>query len=124
MFTHFEESINVPNSWDEIRDKGLQFVVKLYRLRSVSEGNSHSINTSKNPWDIDNSNKCASTTSTVYVFFFVLYEGHIIIVYYLNITLYIINLILYYSFEINYIKQHHCASSCNFIKLKSVKILF
>lgn len=38
--THFEESINVPHSWDEIRNKWLQFVVKLYCLWSISERNS------------------------------------------------------------------------------------
>ncbi len=49
---HFEECINVPHSWDEIRDKGLQFVVKLYRLWSIPKIHTHVINTSKNPWDI------------------------------------------------------------------------
>ncbi len=39
IVTHFEESINVPHSWDEIRHKGLQFVVKLYRLWSIPKRN-------------------------------------------------------------------------------------
>lgn len=69
IVTHFEESINVPHSWDEIRHKGLQFVVKLYRLWSIPKRNTHAINTSKNPWDIYNKSKECILSLFVLLFF-------------------------------------------------------
>lgn len=34
--TYLQESINIPHSWNKVRDERLQFVVKVYRLGGVS----------------------------------------------------------------------------------------